>query len=439
MAEYEKTILPNGLRVIKSPMPHLHSAVAAVYVKAGPRFEPRDLNGISHFVEHMIFKGTPQYPDPIRFSEALSRIGAEINASTMAEHSEIALTTHSKYFVEGLALLADMLLQPLFDAGQIERERPVIANEMARDFDDTGETMDIDEISYELMWPEVAYSFNILGRPENIERFTRDDLTGHYERFYTPENMVLSIAGNFGADGLDDRLAELFGSIKRPAHRPEAVTPALQERPLSQFRHAHTQTSHIKLCHKACSYRDPNLATTLVLNDLLGGGVSSRLFSVLRETEGLVYDISSAPSLLSDVGSIDVYTSTTSEHVVRTVDAVLDVMDQIAGDGINDGELETYKQRVACHLDLLLDSPVEMSEWYGVRELLIEPETLETTEQEAARLRAVTNDDIVNMARDVFAPDRRSLVVVGPCGWTQRRKIRKSLTRPAQHKGTTQT
>ncbi len=427
MSDYEKTILPNGLRVIKVPMFHLHSAVAAIYVKAGPRFEPRDRNGIPHFAEHMLFKGTPSHPDPVSISQALAGIGADVNGSTMAEYSEVTLTAHSQHFIEGLDILADMIIRPQFAPVQIERERPVILNEMARDHDDAGEMTDIDELSYALMWPETSYSFCCLGSPDIVKTCTRDDLWGHYQKHYTPGNMVLCITGNYGEAGdIDAHVAELFGSFERPLHRPAAPPPDPQYRPLCFFKNAHTQTVMLKFSHKACAYRDPDLHATFVINDILGGGVSSRLFSILREDRSLVYDISSAPTLFSDVGLIDIITSTTTDSVAPTVDAMIDVTQSLC-DGVDERELETYKQRVACHMDILLDNPVDMSEWYGVRELLVEPDELETPEQEAARLRAVTPDDIVRVSRGMFAADGRSLVVLGPCGRGQRRRIRKSL------------
>jgi predicted Zn-dependent peptidase len=429
MAEYEKSILPNGLRVIKVPMPQLRSAVAAIYIKAGPRYEPRSHNGISHFVEHMLFKGTPTYPEAIHLSEALARIGADMNGGTTSEYTEIFLTAHHRHFLDALAIFAEMLTQPLFRPEEVERERPVIANEIARDCDDAGEITDIDELSCNLMWPDASYSFSCLGRPEHIAQLTRDDLWQHYCRFYTPSNMVLCITGNYAANGIDARLTELFGGVNRPAFRPTAEPPEPQQEPRSLFRSAHTQTVYLKLCHKSCSYRDPQLVPTLVINDILGGGVSSRLFAALREKHSLVYDVSSLPTLFSDAGSIDIFTSTTGKSVAPTVDAALDVIEDLAAHGANGKELETYKQRVACHMDLLLDSPMEMAEWYGIRELLMEPTRLDTPEDEAAKLLAVTRDDIVGVARRIFTAQRRSIVVLGPCGWTQRRRIRKRLQR----------
>ena len=425
--DYVKTTLPNGLRVIKVPMRHLRSALAVMHIKSGPRFETPGRNGIPHFVEHMLFKGTPSHPGPVELSKAVSRIGADLNGSTMAEYSELTLSAHAQWFREGLALLADMLLRPSFDEYQIERERPVILSEMARERNDQGEVIDIDELSYSLMWPEAAGSFSCLGSPETIRRITRGDLLLHYQAFYAPANMVLCIAGNYGDDAdLDACLAELFGSFQRTAAPAVPPAPDPQRRPLSLFKNTHTQTASLKLCHRACSYRDPDFRATLVLNDILGGGVSSRLFTVLREDLGLVYDVSSAATLFSDAGSIDIYTSAEPDAVAQTVEAAIAVTQDLAG-GIDPDELEMYKQRVACQLDMLRDNPGDMAEWYGVRELLLEPERIETPGEEAGRLREVTADELTRVAQGIFRPDRRSLVALGPCNSRVQRRVRRLL------------
>ncbi|HUW33408.1 MAG TPA: pitrilysin family protein [Planctomycetota bacterium] len=424
---YQKTTLPNGLRLIRVHMPSVHSVAAGLYVKSGPRFESAEKSGISHFVEHMLFKGTRHIPNSRAISDAVENIGGDINGSTMPEYSEFSLVVHPRHLDEGLRMFSDILLDSVFDPNELENEKQIIIEEISQYLDVAGDSVSLDELSYNLMWPTKSTSYSALGSDETIKRFTRDDIVEHYRRFFVPSNMVLTIAGNFDPAHVDSLVAELFGGISGEVQIPEPEYIPNVSFPRMIYKKMPTRMGYMKLCHKACSYRDPNLLAVLVVCDILGGGTASKLFARLREELGLVYDISTSAALYSDVGSIDVMTSTNSPKLVPTLQGILDVTGELAVKGITEHELARVKDRVACQMEFLLDSPGDLVEWFGARELLAEPGKLDTPAGEVEHLRAVTTDDVNRVMKQCFVPGKRGLVLVGAASWPQRRKIAKLM------------
>ena len=429
MIEHTRTRLPNGLRVIYVPMPRFHSAIAVVYVRMGPRFESPEENGLSHFVEHVLFKGTERHPDPDRLAREIDALGAELNGATMPEYTELMVSCHTRHFLRGLDLLLEVALCPRFDADHVESERRVVLEEMGQYRDVIGSEVSIDELSFELMWPRQAHAFTCLGPEANVERFSRDDVEGHYRRFLRARNTVVCIAGNFDQAAVAELIERRFGSLD-PGE--EARPPALRDEQAAAqclFRRSRTRMAYLKLCHKACSYHDPQLYPVLVLSDVLGGGVTSRLFARLRERDGLVYDVSANTTLFSDCGWLDIITTTSRGKVADTVHASLEEIERLAHEGLPDEQLQAIKDRVACQMEILEDSPYDLADWFGVREILLAPEHLPSPTEEAERLKEVTAEEVRAAAQDVFRPDRRSLVIVGPSSWSQRRRIRGLLGR----------
>ena len=424
MIDYRREQLANGLRAIYVRTPGLKLAVAVVYVRMGPRFEAQAENGLSHLVEHMVFKGSERYPDAEAVSHEIDAIGAELNGATMPEYSEFLVTCHRRHLRRSLGLLAEIVLRPRFDPAHLETERRVVLEEMGQYRDILGDEVNIDELSFDLMWPTKGHHFSALGREANVARFTQADLAAHYHRFLQAANMVVCVAGDFPEAEIAEVLAEQFGGLR--TGEPAACGPLEdgQREPRLLFRRARTRMDYVRLCHKACSYHDPRLHRVLIISDVLGGGVTSRLFSRLREREGLVYDVSASTTLFSDCGWVDVATTTSRTKMESTLVGMLDEARRLADESIGDAHLQTIKERVACQMEILEDSPPDVADWFGVREILLAPEQLASPTAEAERLKSVTADEIQAVARELFAAGRRSLVIVGPSSWRQRRRIR---------------
>ncbi|HUT34811.1 MAG TPA: pitrilysin family protein [Planctomycetota bacterium] len=429
MVECRREVLANGLRVLCVRMPSLHSAIAIAYLRMGPRFETPEQNGLSHFVEHVLFKGTERFPDPEALSRAIDAHGLELNGATMPEYTEVVAGAHSRHFAHALALLAEVLLHPRFAEEHVEIERKVVLEEMGQYRDMTGDGVSIDELAQQLMWPEHAHAFRCLGTEANVARLHRDDLEAHYRRFLTARNLVLCVAGNFAEADVMGQLGDAFGALEAGEPVACARLDDDQAAPRHLFRAARTQMAYLKLCHKACSYHDPRVYPVVVISDILGGGVTSRLFSRLRERDGLVYDVSAGTTLFSDCGWVEVATTTSRGKVAATVEAAAEEVHRLADEGIAEEQLQIIKERVACNMEILEDSPPDVAEWLGVREILLSPERVVTPTDEAERLKQVTAEEILRTAREVFQPARRSLVVVGPTSWLQRRRIRRAVAR----------
>jgi predicted Zn-dependent peptidase len=429
MIECRRERLANGLRVIYVHMPSFHSAIATVYLRMGPRFESETENGLSHFVEHMLFKGTERHPDPESVSREIDALGAELNGATMPEYTELLVSCHSRHFRRGLDLLAEVVLRPRFADAHVEMERRVVLEEMGQYRDIAGEGLSLDELMHELMWPKQSHRLSCLGAEENVARFGRAEIEAHYRKFLKARNVVVCVAGSFALDEVAGLLGERFGALESG----EAATcPPLRDEQAAAshlFRRASTRMAYLKLCHKACSYHDPRLHSVLVISDILGGGVTSRLFSRLRERDGLVYDVAANTTLFSDCGWVDIGTTTSRGKVGPTVSATLEEVRRLADEGIGEDYLQSIKERVACHMEILEDSPPDVADWFGVREILLSPDKLLPPTEEAERLKSVTAEQIRTVAQETFQPSRRSLVVVGPSSWLQRRRIRALLTR----------
>lgn len=429
MLDCRRETLPNGLRVIYVRMPSFHSAIAIAYLRMGPRFETPEQNGLSHFVEHVLFKGTRRFPDPVAVSREIDAYGLELNGATMPEYTEIVAGSHARHFRHALELLAEILLHPRFAPEHVEVERRVVLEEMSQYRDLAGEGASIDELCNELMWPHEGYRFSCLGAEDRVAEFTREDVEAHYRRFLTAGNLVLCVAGNFSERDVADALGPVLHGLSGGGTAASRGLDGQQSGARRLFRSAPTQLAHVKLCHKACSYHDPEVYPILLISDILGGGVTSRLFARLREREGLVYDISSGTTLFADCGWVDVATTTRRGKLADTVEATLEEIRRLADEGVGESQLQCVKERVACGMEILEDSPGDVAEWLGAREVLLAPAKLVTPTDEAERLQAVTPEEIRRVAQQVFQPARRSLVVVGPTSWLQRRRIGRSIAR----------
>lgn len=422
MTNYHRERLPNGLRVIYAHMPTLHSANAVLCVRMGPRFESAATNGLSHFLEHMLFKGTERYPDAEALAHAMDAIGGELNGATEPEHAEFLAACHHRHFRRGLELLAELVLRPRFEPAHVAIERRVVFEEMHQYRDALG--VNITDLAYELMWPRQGRRFICLGTEDNVARFTAADLRGHYERHFNASNMVLCLAGNFSESEVAQVVAEQFGRL--PSGEP-ALCPPLEDSQAAArvlFRRGRTRRAVVRLTHKACAYTDPRYHALLVASEILGGGVTSRLFSRLRERDGLVYDVSSATTLYSDCGWVDIATSTSPRHVEAALAGTLEEIRRLAADRVADDQLQTIKERSACQMEILEDSPFDVAEWFAVRDILFSPDELASPTAEAEKLKGVTADDVRAVAREFFLPARRSLVFVGPSSWAMRRRLR---------------
>lgn len=417
MYTYHRTILSNGLRLIFVQMPHLHSALICTFVRVGPRFERPHERGISHFVEHTLFNGSRHYPTQRELFEAVEDIGGEFNAVSSYEHAMFWLKTHSDYVGEGLRIFADFFNNPTFDGDSIEQERKIILEEL---HGTTQQTLPV--VMQNLLWPEGSELFNVIGDIENVEGFTRDDLVAHFHRRYVPENMVLCLAGNFDLAEAERLSRELFGGLDGARDPYEVALPVPHPGPRWQSQPWGGPQTSFALSHLGVSFLDERKTPLRLTSVLLGGGPRSVLFEALRERRGLTYNISTDLMMTSDFGTLDVYCSVLHENLVQALNVVLDEIYHVLDQSIEVEILDRIKERVRCWMEYKLDSPEEMASWFGLGDLLMGHERVETPEAYVARVRNTTADEVLDVMCEVFRPHRRYLAVLGAEGQLVRKR-----------------
>ncbi len=408
-------------------LPHIHSVVVAAYIGIGSCYEKNEKLGLSHLLEHMLFRGPRGFKDSLALLQAVDDIGGEIDAYTSPEHSAILIQVHKKHSKKALDILGDILLGGNFREEDIYTEKHIIQEETSQFMDNKGDYVCLDDISYNLMWKTGLPNSTLFGNKKTIASITKEDLEEHYDRFFVPENVVLCISGNFDKGDVQSWVGDTFGGFrgKLNVNKPPLIVE--QKAPKCVFKKASSHTTHFKLCHKAYPYKHPNVLTALLIADVMGGGISSRLSSNLRERLGLVYDITSYPTLFSDVGSVDIYTSTKKANFEKTMTAVMGEVDKLVESGISREELTRTEERVYSQMQFIMDSPLAMANWFGTEELLIKPVKPDRPEIQAQKVHNITPEKVSKVIREVFVPERRNLVVVGPTGFRERKRVKKLL------------
>lgn len=413
MYTYRKETLSNGLRVIYIEMPQIHSVVISAYIGVGSRYEEEKKFGISHFLEHMLFRGTRRFKNSFELFQAIDTIGGDIDAYTSPEYSAAIIQVHHKHTEKGMHILGDVLLGGNFRATDIAIERRIIQEEMKQFVDVKGDYVGIDDMSFSLMWKDSSSGVPLFGDEKTIASLSAKDLNVHYKKFFVPENIVLCISGNFRKDAVANYANEIFGTIRGTISGEKPPLKTTQTEPRYLFKKSPSQTTSFKLCHKAYPYKHDKVIIMLILADILGGGISSRLSLNVREKLGLVYDITCYPTMFSDVGSLDIYTSTKKENFEKTTRAVMDEVRKLFRKGITEQELNRTEERVFSQTQLIMDSPLAMANWFGIEELLLAPKTPDTPENQAQKIHDIKLEAVQNAIAEIFVPEKRNFVVVG--------------------------
>lgn len=421
MYTYSKEILSNGLRVIYLEIPHIHSVVMSAYIGVGSRYEEEKKLGISHFLEHMLFRGTRLFKNSFELLQSIDGIGGDIDAYTSPEYSAVIIQVHNRHLEKGMRILGDILLGGNFRSDDIEIERRIIQEEMKQFVNVKGDYVCIDDMSFSLMWKDGSTEVPLFGDEKTIAALGTEDLNTHYKKFFVPENIVLCISGKFKKGTVAHYVNKVFGNAHGKLNGQKPPLKAEQTEPRYLFKKSPSQTISFKLCHKAYPYKHEKAIIMLLLADVLGGGISSRLSLNVREKLGLVYDISCYPTMFSDVGSIDIYTSTKKENFEKTAKAVMDEVNKLFHEGITEQELSRTEERVFSQTQLIMDSPLAMANWFGIEELLIAPKTPDTPEKQAQKIHNIKLEDVHKAVSEIFVPEKRNFIVVGTFSWLNKR------------------
>jgi predicted Zn-dependent peptidase len=408
---YKRTKLDNGLRLLTAPMPGMRSASIAFFFTVGSRYERDEIAGISHFIEHMLFKGSWNYPTARLLSESIEGIGGTFNASTGKELTSYTARVPAEYLAEALQVMGDMVLHPLFDLNEMEKERNVIIEEINATYDDPQEWANL--LIDEVMWEGLPLGRDDAGSVETVARLQRQQLIEYHTIYYRPNSLVLSIAGNIDQQQVEDLVEQLFGTWEAGEHPHwlESLPPRHPAQPVKIVKKA-TEQSNICLATLGIPYTSADYYPFMLINTILGEGMSSRLFQTIREERGLAYDIGSYFNSYYDTGSFVVSAGVEPRRVEETIRATLLELKHVCDEPVSSEELERAKAYMRGGILLGLEGTQQVASWLGSQESL--RDHVRDIDEMIARVNAVTAQDIQRVARACFAPEWRRLVLIGP-------------------------
>jgi predicted Zn-dependent peptidase len=402
--------LPNGLTLVTVRQPHLHRCALSLFGAAGSRFESAEDNGLSHFLEHMMFRGTARFPSSLDLNTAVERLGGSFAAATCPDTTEFAVELPRENLADGIELFVELVARPLFR--ELEIERKVIAEEIREDLDEHGTPIDIDLLSRRRLWPDHPLGQPVTGPLENVLRFDRDDVQRLFEERYVSGNEVVCLSGAF-APAVADRLAEELATLRVGPRLSDSPTPRPAPGPTAAHAHKPGSQTQVRLAFPAPGFLDPaNPALELLLR-VLDDGMSTRLHRRIFEERGLAYNVGADLESYPDAAAINIEALVAHDKATVVVEAILELMDELRDGPVTPDELEKARHRAIWSLESYQDSPGAMSGWFGEQELFRRPPTLE---QEAAATAAVTAADIEQLARELFVGRNLHLTTVGVQG-----------------------
>ncbi|RHW39595.1 insulinase family protein [Lysinibacillus yapensis] len=356
----------NGVRIVSEEIPHVRSISVGIWVGAGSRFESPEENGITHFIEHMLFKGT-KTRTARQIAEEFDRIGGEINAFTSKENTCYYAKVLDHHGELAVSILADMFFNSTFDANEIDKERQVVLEEILMSEDAPDD--DVHEQLWQVMYPTDALGLPILGTNTTLPTFTGDTIRRYMEKHYSPENIVISIAGNITKQLLL-HIEKLFGGYERSDYAVKSTLSYPEFHSGKIVKQREVEQSHLAISYPGIGVKDPKLSSFIALNNVIGGNMSSRLFQEIREERGLAYTIYSYQSCYEDVGAFTIYGSTNNQQLTHMHDTINETLQNIAAEGISETELSNTKEQLKGSFVLGLESTTSRMSRNGRNELI---------------------------------------------------------------------
>jgi predicted Zn-dependent peptidase len=408
-SKFEKTVLPSGLRIVTEEIPYVRSISIGVWIDVGSRDEEPNNNGTSHFIEHMVFKGTKHY-SVRHIAQSLESVGGYLDAFTTKEHTCFYARILDQYLPNAMKILSDLVQYPLFEKEEIEKEKQVILEELKNIEDDP------DDLIHDYFERNVFYEhplgYPVIGKAENIRNFGRDDLVKYMQQHYTPNRMVIAAAGNL-------RHEEVVKLAKAEFRVSSNTITPLKRKNISKHSHAKTEVfekpitqAHVCLGTIGYSVKSQQRYPLFLLNTSLGEGMSSRLFQNIREKYGFAYNVYSFASLLSDTGNFGVYIGVDQHKLEHAIELVHKELQKLTLKPISAAELKRTKAQVKGNIMLGLESMSSRMMRLGSGELYLGD--FIPLDGMLNRVEAVTSEEILKTAQTLFQTDRFSTVIIKP-------------------------
>jgi len=409
---FKKTTFKNGLRLISAPMKETQTVTVVVAVAAGSKYENKKNNGLSHFLEHMFFKGTKKRPNTKDIASAMDNVGGEFNAFTGQESTVYYTKVDSKHLDLALDVVSDIYLNSKLDEKEINRERGVILQEINM-YEDTPMLL-VQEMFEELLYGDQPAGWRIIGPKENIERMKRKDFTDYMQKLYTAPNTVVCVAGNLDHEDVSKKVAKMFSGAKKGKMNTKPKVWEKQEKPQIKIKHKKTDQTHLVVGVRAYDMFHSDRFALSLLSNILGGTMSSRLFLSVRERLGLAYYISAAYENSSDSGYLTVRAGvdTDPKKIEKTLTTIISEIRNIRDRKVSEKELQKAKDNMRGRTALLLESSDEVASFLVGQELA--KRNIETPDKILANIDKVTADDILRVAKDIFVNSKLNLAIIGP-------------------------
>jgi predicted Zn-dependent peptidase len=408
--KYLKKVLPNGLSIIEVPSTDAESVVVDFFVKTGSRSESENENGISHFLEHFLFKGTKKYPSALAISSLIDSIGGEMNANTGKEHTQFYIKAASKHLPLIFEVLTDMIQNPLLDAVELEKEKGVIVEEinMYKDMP----MAEIENILEKTMWPNDSLGRDIAGTKEIVTKFTTEMFSSYISRHYQTTNMVLGISGKYDKKVFNKLVEKYWTKYPKKKSTGWEKIKDTQNSSRLKVEYKATEQAHLSIGFKGFAYGDKRNAAQSVLSAILGGGMSSRLFMEVREKRGLCYYVSASGGNYLDTGVFNVRAGVQVEKIEEAIKTIFEVLKEIKTNTISEQELNKAKEYIKGKSILALEDNQVRLDWFLERTAFYK--NIITPKEAFDRIDKVTVKDVQKVASELFQENQMSLAIIGP-------------------------
>ncbi len=408
---YHKTTLPNGVRVVTGPMTGVKSASLIFSYNVGSRYEPDEVAGVSHFLEHMLFKGTERRPDPMQISEEVEGVGGVLNAATSREGTSYWAKVPSRHLETAFDVLSDILRNSVIDPGELEKERLVIFEEI-RSIQDAPEEL-VHEAIDEVVWGQQGVGRSIAGSEETVGNISRERMIDFWRRNYSPERLVVAAGGDIDHAEVVALTERAFGDLT-PPERPDNWEPTIdaQTEPRIHLIERDTEQAHLCVAMPALPYTTERRFVQGTIQAILSAGMSSRLFQEIREKLGLVYSVYADFRTYADVGQGVIYAGCDTERVEETLAALVRELRKLRDEPTPADELQRTKNLRTGRLLMGMEDSRSVASWIGSQEATYGE--IKTPEQVVEKIEAVTVAEVQELAGELFRRDRINIALVGP-------------------------
>ncbi len=408
--KYSKKILSNGLTIIEVPSSDAESVVVDFFVRTGSRSETAKENGISHFLEHFLFKGTQKYPTTLAITELVDSIGAEMNANTGKEHTQYYIKAQSSYLPLIFEILTDMLQHPLLDPEELEREKGVIVEEINM-YKDTP-IAEIENVLESAMWPQDALGRDIAGTKATVTKFTTAMFDDYLKRHYQTPNIILGVSGRYDKRHLDALIKEYWQPLKKQSFHKFAKVKGKQDRPRVKVQYKDTEQAHLSIGFQGFKFTDRRNTAASVLSTILGSGMSSRLFIEVRERRGLAYYVRAGNGNYQDTGVFNIGSGLQVDKVEEAIRVITNELRNIKEFLVDEKELHKAKEYIKGKTTLALEDNQARLDWFLEQQAF--HSRIKTPTDFFKEIDSITAQQVRAIAREVFQKKTMTLALIGP-------------------------